>query len=149
MVASVHRRPSAVPASQAGVVLLEALIAILIFSIGLLGMLGMQAASVSAVSEAKYRSEAAMVANQIIARMWADQAHVTSYDTAGPVALSTAESNLSLFGAGNAQKTVVVGPLPAVGLPQMRTVTVTITWKAPGSTTQHEFVTETQIAQAS
>lgn len=133
---------------QSGVVLLEALVAILIFSIGLLGMLGMQAASVNAVSDAKYRSEAAMVANQIVARMWADQANIGLYDTGGAfVDIDAGESPLHKLGAGIAQKQVLVGPPPLDPLlPQMRTVVVTITWTPPGSTTVRRFVTETQIA---
>ncbi len=143
--------PKRVPArrdNQSGVVLLEVLVAVLIFSIGILGMIGMQAASVTAVSDAKYRSEAAMVADQILARIWADQANVTTYDTGGSaVSLSGFEANLP-----NGKRLVAVGPLPAVPpppatpLPVMRTVSVTITWQPPDSTTVHRFVTETQIS---
>jgi type IV pilus assembly protein PilV len=141
----VPKRMTASRSNQAGVVLLEVLVAALIFSIGILGMIGMQAASVTAVSDAKYRSEAAMVADQILARIWADQANVTTYDTGGSaVSLAGFEANLP-----NGKRLVAVGPLPAVVVPPvpvMRTVTVTITWQPPESTTVHRFVTETQIS---
>lgn len=55
---------------QQGVMLLEALIGILIFSVGILAMVGMQAAAFSASADAKYRAEAAAFANQIISDIW-------------------------------------------------------------------------------
>lgn len=56
--------------SQSGVMLIEALVAILIFSVGILGIVGLQASAAKASTDAKYRSEAALLANELIARMW-------------------------------------------------------------------------------
>jgi len=50
--------------------LLEGLIAVLIFSMGILAIVGMQAAAVKASSDAKYRSEAGLLANQLLGAMW-------------------------------------------------------------------------------
>ncbi len=58
------------PAKQTGVMLLEALIALLIFSVGILAIVGMQASAFQDVGEAKFRSDAAFLANQVIADMW-------------------------------------------------------------------------------
>lgn len=55
---------------QRGIVLLDALIAILIFSIGVLGMVKLQSDAISYSSEAKYRVDAAMLADQVIGQMW-------------------------------------------------------------------------------
>jgi type IV pilus assembly protein PilV len=55
---------------QKGVMLLEALIGILIFSVGILAMVGMQATAFSASADAKNRSEAAAFASDIISRIW-------------------------------------------------------------------------------
>ena len=52
---------------QQGVMLLEALVAILIFSIGILAIVGMQASAVRAVTDSRSRSEASFFANQLIA----------------------------------------------------------------------------------
>src|SRR6218665_3648235 len=62
---------NAAKTSQDGVMLIEALIAILIFSVGVLGIIGLQASAVKASSDAQYRSEAALLANELIGRMWA------------------------------------------------------------------------------
>jgi len=43
---------------QTGSVVLEALIAILIFSIGILALIGMQATAINSVADAKYRNTA-------------------------------------------------------------------------------------------
>lgn len=55
---------------QSGVMLLEALIAILIFSLGILGVVGMQASAIAASRDAKYRSDASLLANDLIGQMW-------------------------------------------------------------------------------
>jgi type IV pilus assembly protein PilV len=51
--------------TQDGFFLLEALIALLIFSLGILGMVGMGGAAIAAQSDAQYRTEAANYANEI------------------------------------------------------------------------------------
>ena len=60
------------PHRQSGAYLLEALIGILIFSLGVLGIVGLQAASLRASSDAGLRAEAVFAANQYIGQMWAD-----------------------------------------------------------------------------
>jgi type IV pilus assembly protein PilV len=57
------------PKQQSGVMLLEAMIAILIFSIGILAIIALQAAAVNASSDAKYRSDACMLANELLGQM--------------------------------------------------------------------------------
>lgn len=57
---------------QRGFTLLEALIAILIFSFGILALIGLQAAAINDVRDAKFRADAAFLANQIVGLMWSD-----------------------------------------------------------------------------
>src|SRR5262245_24999212 len=71
------------PTSRAriqGVMLIEALIAILIFSIGILAIVGMQGVAIKTVTQSKYRSEAAFLANEVLSQMWADTGNLASYD---------------------------------------------------------------------
>ncbi|MCY1244158.1 type IV pilus modification protein PilV [compost metagenome] len=56
--------------TQQGIVLLEALIALLIFSVGVLGLVGLQATSVKQAAAAEYRATAVLQANDLISRMW-------------------------------------------------------------------------------
>jgi type IV pilus assembly protein PilV len=54
---------------QSGMFLLEALIAILIFSLGILGMVAMGGTAIAAQSDAQYRTEAANFANEIASKI--------------------------------------------------------------------------------
>lgn len=56
--------------SQTGLVMLEGLIAILIFSMAILGVVGMQAVAIGKGTESQYRADAAFLANQLLGQMW-------------------------------------------------------------------------------
>lgn len=58
------RRPG-----QSGYVLLEALVAILVFSLGLLGIVGFQASAMKISTDSQFRTNAAMLADELIAQM--------------------------------------------------------------------------------
>ena len=60
--------------TQRGILLLEALIAILLISFGILGLIALWANSLKDVSEAKYRSDASFLANEMIGQLWLDRA---------------------------------------------------------------------------
>ena len=55
---------------QQGVILIEALIGILIFSMGILALVAMQSAAVSSQTDAQYRIEAANFANKMLGEIW-------------------------------------------------------------------------------
>ena len=55
---------------QKGVFLIEALMGILIFSLGILTLVAIQTAAISAQSDAQYRIEAANLANQMLSQIW-------------------------------------------------------------------------------
>ena len=56
--------------SQKGIVLLEALIALLIFSMGVLAIAGLQGAMLKNTTDSKYRSDASYIAQKRLAEMW-------------------------------------------------------------------------------
>ena len=66
-----------------GSMMLEALISILIFSMGILGIVGLQANSIKMSTDAKYRSQASLLANQYLAAMWADVGAAVTANTGG------------------------------------------------------------------
>src|SRR3989442_4434526 len=76
---SAMRTHSQAPKRENGVMLLEALIAILIFSIGILAVVGLQAVSIRNVTDSKHRTEAAFLANNLLAQMWTDAGNIASY----------------------------------------------------------------------
>ena len=59
-------------AAQRGSVLLEALISVLVFSLGILALVSMQTAAARSTIDAKYRADAAFLANQIIGSVWGE-----------------------------------------------------------------------------
>ena len=127
------RKPSI--RQQKGAFLLEALIALLIFSVGILGVMGLQATALKNTSDAKYRADASFLANQIIGQMWADKADLSSYAT--PTAWLARVASTLPQGTG----TIVLDVDPNTG--SQRT-TVTVNWQLPGDD-PHRFVAIAQI----
>ena len=117
--------------NQSGVALLEALVGILIFSIGILALMGLQAQSIRNTVEAKYRNEAAYLANQIIGQMWVDRSNLAAYDTGGG-----ANPNMVAWEnqVANTLPRVVAGGVnsPTITVAGNQ-VTVTVFWQLPGS----------------
>jgi type IV pilus assembly protein PilV len=150
--------------SQHGVVLLDALVAIVIFSIGIIGMVALQAQSKQLSSGANYRLNAAMLADQVIAQMWGSDptALAANFQTGGP-SYTTWLNTVSCDGVAAATSTsapaaaclpgVAANP-PTINLVQQTItgssnteyqVTVTINWQAPNDTAPHQYVSVTDI----
>jgi type IV pilus assembly protein PilV len=129
---------------QKGSVILEALIAILIFSVGILGLVGMQATAISSVSDAKYRADASFLADQLIGQMWASRvsttiAGITTYAIDPTYAYPSGVSN-TVVNAWAGQSGVQ-GLLPqgnAVVTIASQQATIVITWQPPKATTPHK-----------
>lgn len=147
-------RPRALE-KQAGIMLLEGLIAILVFSLGILALVGMQGVAVKQVTDAKYRSDASMLASQLMGTMWVSNrtpaALKANFDTA-----TGASTELTNW------KAAVAATLPGItddvnqpvvnvssfGDANDGTVMMTISWRAPGddaSSPVHKYVTVAQI----
>jgi type IV pilus assembly protein PilV len=116
---------------QAGVLLLEALLAILIFSIGILAIVAMEARAVQDVSESKYRSDAAFLANQIVADMWGNSANLASYAYGGSGAAPALLTNwMSTIQARLPGVNVASGTnLPKITMGANNMVTVQVRWQ--------------------
>ena len=136
---------------QTGIVLLEGLIAILIFSVGVLAVVALQAAAFKQVTDAKFRSDAAMLASQLLGTMWAGdrstaalqaQYQSTSANPTG-FTLWTADVSSSLPGTDTYPPAVTVAANGSASL-----VTITLRWLAPGeasTNTPHKFVSVATI----
>lgn len=145
--------------NQAGSVLLEALIAILIFSMGILAIVGLQAASVQASTEARYRTEASLLANDLIGQMWvSDKASLeTNYSSPSGAAYQTWRGNVSAPTAGTVIATLpgAAANPPTVSVTSTSVpsgvsseVTITIFWKAPSAPADdppHKYTTTALI----
>lgn len=134
--------------------LLEALIAILIFSIGVLGIVKLQAASIQQASAAEYRVVASMMANDVISQMWAsDKTPATlksNFETGTPYTAWRSKviaSGLPGVSATLNAPTVSITSVAAGGTggTASNQATVTVFWKAPQDTTAHSFTAIAQI----
>lgn len=65
---------------QKGAVLLEALVAIVVFSMGVLAIAGLQAVMVTNTTEASMRAEATYIAQRTIGSMWADPSQLDNFE---------------------------------------------------------------------
>lgn len=59
--------------------LLEVMIGMMLFLIGIVGIIGLQAASMKSTTDAKYRTEATYLANSIIGKMWGNPANISAF----------------------------------------------------------------------
>ncbi|MFG6465402.1 type IV pilus modification protein PilV [Roseateles sp. BYS87W] len=152
---------------QSGVMLLEVLISLLIFALGVLGLVGLQANAVKQSGQSKYRTDATMLANELIGQMWMSNrtfatlsANFASANNGAPFTNWRAKVQTNLPGATTYPPTVVVTqiqPLDAiigaasavpVGLTPSSRVTITVRWKAPGEPAAdpaHSFVLINEI----
>jgi type IV pilus assembly protein PilV len=64
-----------------GFLLLEVVVALLLFSLGLLGMVKLQARASQLAVDAEDRSRAALLANEMVAAMWAQRTLAVDADT--------------------------------------------------------------------
>ena len=127
-----HTSPD-LKSAQQGVILIEVLVAILIFSVGVLAIVGLQANMIQNTAEAKYRSEASYIAQVRIGQMWADQANLATY----------LETNTDI-------STLLPGGTRTVTQPNPGEFQVRVTWLAPGPTsTTHNFTTTARITGGS
>ena len=126
------------PNRQAGSLLLEPLVALLIFSAGILAVIGMQAASIKLAGDAKYRSDASLLANQLIGQMWV-----------GDRSLAALQANYSSPGGAtysawlNQVQATLPGTdatPPTVTIDAASRVTVNLFWQAPGAPTHSHIV---------
>ena len=135
----ISQRRAAAGRRSRGFMLIEALVALLIFSFGVLGIIGLQASMTKAQTQSKFRADASLLAQQAIGAMWSDSANLANYATA----------SCAGYARCNEWRTRVAAALPggttAVDLSATPEVVITITWTPPNEQT-HEYRTLTAVA---
>lgn len=128
--------------NQKGSMVLEAMISILIFSIGILAIIGLQAASIKSAAGAKYRTDASLLANQIIGQMWiADKTNATlvgNFSSPSGARYTTWKAAVAQALPGVAG---VAANQPTVVIDANNMVTVTLFWQAPNEDAPHSYTT--------
>jgi len=125
---------------QQGSVVLEALISVLLFAIGILAIVGLQAASIKNTAAAKYRTDASLLANQVIGQMW-----VSDKTNAMLVAnfSSPAGASYAAWASSVAQAlpgvSGVAANAPTIAIDASNSATITIFWQAPDEAAAHNY----------
>ena len=101
--------------------LLEVLVALLLFSVCLLGIVAMHARAISLSADAQYRNRAALLANEMVSAMW----------------LNMKDKDCS---AADTQATGLPDGKCVIST-QGKTTTITITWKAPANDQESSYTT--------
>ncbi len=121
---------------------IEVLVSILIFSVGVMALIGLQARMTSAQTSAKMRADAAYLASEVVGVMWGDIRNIAQFNG---VACDSHPRCLDW-------KNKVSDSLPAgTGNVAIDTttnkVTVSVTW-TQNNTEQHTYSTSTFITSA-
>ncbi len=126
-----------------GVALIEALVAMLLFSLGVLALVGLQTSMVKAQTDAKVRADAAYLASEVVGKMWADLSNIGGYNgeaCASQVRCKEWQDKVAtMLPNGSGTVTVDSGT---------NDVTVTIGWESPEHGSAHNYVTQTTIVGA-
>lgn len=116
--------------------MLEVLIAILIFSLGILGVVGLQATMIATSINAEDRTQAALLANELVSSMW----------TRGTTSLLAADiDSWKARVAGASPSSARLSASGDVSVDASNMATITITWKAPSKKTSeyaNRYVTQ-------
>lgn len=122
-----RHKVSPAKSAQQGVVLVEAMIAILIFSMGVLAVVGLQAAMVKNTADSKFRADASYIAQQRVGQLWSDPDNL-------PADGSNTVTDISALLPGGSLSVTRAGVQ----------YTVTVTWQQPGEAV-HNFTTIASI----
>ena len=109
---------------ERGSALIEVLVSLLLFSIGIVGLVRLLGTAVKDTGEIEYRAQAAALADEQVGLMWADRTDLESYEVA--------DDPVAELPAGT--RTVDV---------QGNVVTVTIAWQPPGAPARNHVVVAT------
>lgn len=130
---------------QGGFTLIEGLVSILIFSFGVLALVRMQASAIQQSSDARYRSEASLLANHLIGQMWVTDRTATTLQTSfntGGDAYATWLANVE------ATLPTAAATAPTVSVSAQGVATINLFWKAPyeePSAPAHRYTIVAQI----
>jgi type IV pilus assembly protein PilV len=134
---------------QGGFMLIEVLAAILIFSFGILGLVGLQAATINTSISAEDRSQAALLADNLVATLWSKGKLAT-----GSCDLLCAADGGNAKDYANWQAKVKAALQGGSGVAKLdasnaNLVTITISWTAAAKSntaaTSHTYTTEVAV----
>lgn len=126
-----------------GIFIMESIIALMIFMIGILGIIKYQGESIIATSDSQYRINASLMADSLIGDMWIQQGNIdTIVDKSSDTYkdwFTQLESSLPRVVDGESETAPIITLVNGVG--GAKVINITIKWKQPNS----NFVSQYQV----
>ena len=130
---------------QQGSALIEGLLTLVIFSIGIIGLLMLLSAALVESGNARYRSEASLLVSDLVGRMWSGDRSLDSLRSR----FGDKQSNDYQQWLQRVQSTLpaatTTANAPQVTIGDQRDVTITVGWQSPGENSPHQLVVSTRI----
>ena len=139
----------AVRAAQRGLLLVESMVAALVFSVGVLGAVTVQTQANRHLGDAQYRAEAAQIAHAALGRMWTEtpgglaERYATERDGRGYRDVVASASRLPGAALPGNAPDITLAPGPSAA---SLTVTVVVRWQVPGEPA-HRYTVAAVIAR--
>jgi type IV pilus assembly protein PilV len=139
----------------AGFALVEVLVAVLLFTIGILGLVGLQATMTQTQTGGKVRADAANLVDELATVMWgevgnqATLANLNAFTTAGCAGAAACNAWLTKLGKvlpGGTLSELVFDNATDAANANYGLVTVKLQWSLPNSGT-HQYVSTFSVAQ--
>lgn len=130
---------------QRGSSLLEGLLAIILFSIGLLSLLMLLSATLIESSNARYRIEASLLINDLVSHMWIGDHSLNGLKTRYADTTSTDYQSWFTSVSNRLPGVSAKANTPQITIDNARNVTVTLRWQVPGDSTSHQMIVQTLI----
>ncbi len=130
---------------QRGSSLIEGLLALVVFSIGLMGLLMLLSATLIESGQARYRSEASFLASDLVARLWSGDRSLASLQSRfGNTKADDYQDWLQRVQA-SLPGTNAAANQPVVAIDKDRNVIITLLWQTPAEATAHRLVVSTRV----
>jgi type IV pilus assembly protein PilV len=136
--------------AQRGTSLIEALVAVMVFSFGVVGMAGLQAHLFGAAVQSQYRAQASHLSEELLGLAAADPGNATCYtmDATGPGVCSSTSAGTAVVDWRARALQSLPGATqrpPTVTYAADGTMTITLLWNRPQETVQHNYVATTNL----
>lgn len=130
---------------QRGSTLVEGLLAVVVFSVGLVGLLRLLSGAMVDGANAQYRSEAGLLASDLVGRMWTGDRSLAGlrlrFGDAAAAEYRDWQQRVQATLPGVSDS----ANAPQVSIGDARDVTITLGWLAPGEDRPHQLLVHTRI----
>jgi type IV pilus assembly protein PilV len=127
-------------ANQNGSSLLEGLLAIVLFSAGVMSLLMLLSATLIETGNARYRSEASLLASDLIAQMWTGDRSLTELRAKFTQPESEDVKRWLAIVHARLPGTSGTTNLPTISIDDQRQVKILMRWQAPGDGKTHQLL---------